>query len=187
MIKRNFECTNGAIFQILYSTLVRPHLEYAVQVWNPYQIGHRKKLEQVQRRATKMVKEVRKLKYDQRLVKLNLMSTETRRTRGDMIMTFKILKDMVKIKKGTIMVSSEKRTRGNSLKLSKSTLNSDQRKYFFSNRIIKDWNDLGDDIITSKNIEEFKSTYDRYKMLRPGGRITSWSSHICWNTEVTLK
>ena len=120
-----------------------------------------------------MVKEVRKLKYDQRLVKLNLMSTETRRTRGDMIMTFKILKDMVKIKKGTIMVSSEKRTRGNSLKLSKSTLNSDQRKYFFSNRIIKDWNDLGDDIITSKNIEEFKSTYDRYKMLRPGGRITS--------------
>jgi hypothetical protein len=173
MIKRNFECTNGAIFQILYSTLVRPHLEYAVQVWNPYQIGHRKKLEQVQRRATKMVKEVRKLKYDQRLVKLNLMSTETRRTRGDMIMTFKILKDMVKIKKGTIMVSSEKRTRGNSLKLSKSTLNSDQRKYFFSNRIIKDWNDLGDDIITSKNIEEFKSTYDRYKMLRPGGRITS--------------
>ena len=32
MIKRNFECVNQDIFQILYSTLVRPNLECAVQV-----------------------------------------------------------------------------------------------------------------------------------------------------------
>jgi len=162
MIKRNFECSNKDIFQILYSTLVRPHLEYAVQLWNPHQIGHKNKLEQVQRRATKMVKEVKKLSYEQRLTKLNLMSTETRRKRGDMIMTFKILKDKVKIRKGTLDISTEKRTRGNSLKLAKSSLHSDQRKYFFSNRIITEWNDLGEEIIKSKNVEGFKTAYDRY-------------------------
>jgi hypothetical protein len=143
MIKRNFQCSNRHIFQILYSTLVRPHLEYAIQLWNPYQVGHKKKLEQVQRRATKMVGEVKKLKYEQRLLKLNLMSTETRRKRGDMIMTFKILKDKVKINKRILHISTEKRTRGNSLKLSKTNLNSDQRKYFFYNqspiRIERSW------------------------------------------------
>ena len=37
MIKRNFECMNQEMFQILYDTLVRSHLEYAVTVWSPYQ------------------------------------------------------------------------------------------------------------------------------------------------------
>jgi len=84
MIKRNFECMKKDMFEVLYSTLVRPHLEHAVAVWSPYQVGQKEKLERVQRRATKMVKELRSLEYNERLNnerlnKLNLMSTEDRR------------------------------------------------------------------------------------------------------------
>ena len=41
MIKRNFELINKDAFEMLYGTLVRPQLEYAVPLWLPYQTGLR--------------------------------------------------------------------------------------------------------------------------------------------------
>ena len=52
---------------MLYGTLVRPQLEYAVHLWSPYQIGLREKLEQAQRRATKLVRNVKHKSYEERL------------------------------------------------------------------------------------------------------------------------
>ena len=34
MIKRNFKCVNKEAFEVLYDTLVRPQLEYAVHLWS---------------------------------------------------------------------------------------------------------------------------------------------------------
>ena len=44
---------------ILYLTLIRPHLDYAVQFWFAYYIMDIDKLEAVQRRMTKMVQGIR--------------------------------------------------------------------------------------------------------------------------------
>jgi len=49
-------------------------------------------LEQIQRRATKLVKGFRKLKYEERLKRLVIYSSEKRRLRDDLIETFKILR-----------------------------------------------------------------------------------------------
>ena len=35
MIKRNFEYINKEAFEVLYGMLVRPQLEYTVQLWSP--------------------------------------------------------------------------------------------------------------------------------------------------------
>ena len=49
------------------------------------------KLERIQRRATKMIPELRYLSYESRLLQCGLTTLETRRLRGDQIEVFKIV------------------------------------------------------------------------------------------------
>ena len=81
MIKRNFKCIDKDKFEVLYGTLVRSQLEYAEHLWSPYQIVLREKLEQLQRRATQLVRNIKYKNYDEILCTLNLMSTLDRRER----------------------------------------------------------------------------------------------------------
>ena len=56
MIRRNFTIgTNMNIRQALYFSLVRPHLEYASTVWDPYHKTKIDKLEKVQNQAARFV------------------------------------------------------------------------------------------------------------------------------------
>ena len=77
------------MFSLLFKSLVRPHLEYCNAVAYPQSIKQAKMLENVQRRATKLVSDVRELEYLERLKKLNLPSLCYRRDRVDMIEVFK--------------------------------------------------------------------------------------------------
>ena len=81
----------SCLLKSLYKNLVRPHLEYCSQIWNPHSIKYIKLIEGVQRRATKLVQGMEGLHYDDRLKSLNLMRLETRRVRSDLIETFKIV------------------------------------------------------------------------------------------------
>ena len=74
IIKRSFSCLDKVMFRTLYVSLVRPHLEYASEIWNPHLIGDIQALEKVQRRATKLVPELKHLAYVDRLCALNLPS-----------------------------------------------------------------------------------------------------------------
>ena len=86
MIRRHFRGLDKEEFMILYKTYVRPHLEYCVQVWNPTLKKDIECLERVQRRATKLVKGLEAMSYEERLTVLRLTTLEKRRTRGDLLL-----------------------------------------------------------------------------------------------------
>ena len=91
LIKISFECVDREMFLSLYTSLVRPLLEYCVHAWSPHLKKDINLLENVQRRATKMVRGLRNLEYDERLTILGIPRLEDRRVRGDMILTYRLL------------------------------------------------------------------------------------------------
>jgi hypothetical protein len=67
IVRRCFIHKSRDIMLPLYKAIVRPHLEYASQAWNPYLKKDRTNLEKIQRRFTKMITCLHNLSYSQSL------------------------------------------------------------------------------------------------------------------------
>jgi len=108
--------------------------------------------------------------YEERLQKLNLWSLEQRRNRQDLIEVFKICKGFSRIGPEELFYFDGrcKGTRGHSLKLVKVRCTRDSRRHFFSNRVIKRWNQLGQEAVDATSINAFKSKLDRLRYSRMG-------------------
>ncbi len=66
-INRNIVFKRKDIVVRLYKQLVRPHPEYAVHAWDPNLVKDIQILEKVQRRATRLIPEIRDKPYPERL------------------------------------------------------------------------------------------------------------------------
>ena len=93
IIKRTFASRDANTIKLLYVTLVRPILDYALTVWNLHLMKNIRKLEAVQKRATKLIPSFYNLTYS------NLPSLLYHQTRMDLIMTYKILNNLVSVDK----------------------------------------------------------------------------------------
>ena len=109
-----------------------------------------------------MVKGFSKLDYEERLARLNLYKLERRRSRGDMIETFKIIKGLENINSEQFFIKSTTNLRGHNCKLFKKRANKICRQNFFSQRVVDPWNKLPQSIVDSESVGVFKRRIDKF-------------------------
>ena len=153
----------------LYQMYVRPHLEYAVQSWCPWNVADKEMLEKVQRRAVSMVSNLKGKTYEGKLAELGMVTLETRRKRGDMIQTFKIMSGIDHVQPETWFTlgntirregATQTRSTTSNHTIMERWANTDTRRNFFSHRVIKPWNSLPDHIKSVSTVDAFKNAYD---------------------------
>ena len=163
VIRRAFTYMDEPTFLSLYKSLVRPHLEYANQAWSPHLRKHIDSIENVQRRATKLIPNMRDLSYEERLRKLKLPTLAYRRLRGDLIEMFKIATGLYERDTCQVLVDLNERTsRGHKYKLKKSHVRSDIRKFSFKERVVNPWNSLPSAVVEAPSLPSFERRLDDY-------------------------
>ena len=165
LIRRSFSYLDGRLFKKLFTTFVRPHLEYCAVVWNPHFKKHIKIIENVQVRATKLIDGFNKLNYTERLQRLGLPTLIYRRARGDMIELYKHFNTYDKTCLSTSFQPRSRSTRSHDRQLiwniPKDGAHGVQTNSFYY-RSVNIWNTLPGKVVTAPNINAFKNEIDKH-------------------------
>ena len=163
VVQRSFAHISVFTLPLTCKTLVRPHLEYCNVAWGPFEKLDQRRLERVQRRATKLVKSLRSKPYEDRLRALKLPSLYYGRRRGDIITVYQLLHDGMSIDSEKLLqLSTNRTTIGQDLKLCKPRARTAARKHSFSNRVVNDWNALPADVVYAATVSQFKARLDSH-------------------------
>ena len=102
LIKKSFKSRDKQIMSTLFKTMVIPHIEYGNGIWGPHYQSDIRKIESIQRRATKVIDHLKYKPYEDRLKALTLPSLVYRRKRGDMIQMYKIMNGIVRVNENNL-------------------------------------------------------------------------------------
>ena len=169
LVRRSFTNLTASTFLLLYTSFVRPHLEYAQSVWCPKLRKFVNQLENVQRRATKLVDMYKHLSYSDRLKRLELPSLEFRRTFCDMVQVYKHIHIYHQDTTPNKLLRKVRPSRKHQYELIPNFANDGflgpQTKSFYY-RCVPTWNNLPREVVEAPTIKAFKAALSK-----------AWSNH----------
>ena len=150
--------SSTSTLKALYITQVRPHLEYAIPVWDPHLSKDVDALESVQRFASKVcTKKWRDVSYEERLKMLNIDTLQSRRSQLKLCYLYKILNGQAYFKNSPLtLFSSVYNTRSHNLTLNVPFTHSVSSFNSFFCRTARMWNQLPFDVVSSYTFLSFK-------------------------------
>ena len=148
LMKRVLSSRKAVTILPIYKSMVRPTLEYASVIWSPQYEGQKHKLESVQIRCMKMIRD-----NDQ-----SFSSLEERRATIDLVNAYKLMYLKMDLDPMAFFNAAElmHNTRGHKRKLWKKRARTNIRAHFFANRVIDKWNDLPEAVVMAPNKDSFK-------------------------------
>jgi len=163
LVKRCFAYLDCQLVRSLFTTMIRPHLEYGNAVWHPQYCKDINLIEGVQHRATRLVPGYWKFPYQERLRKMNLPSLGYRRLRGDALEVYKHLHGIYKVDCTELLPLDNRSgmvTRGHSLKLQKRDSKTAMRANSFGMRVVNFRNSLPEEVVQAPSVNVFKQRFD---------------------------
>ena len=165
LIKNCFKHLDQEMLKLLFKSIVRPHLEYASNVWNPIHKEDIIRLESVQRKATKLIPELSTLCYEDRLRALDLPSLYYRRLRQDIIFIYNYTHQNIKLNTNTYCTICQNNntmlspitagTRGHPFRY-KIQRHHTVRNNFITSKVLHFWNNLSTHTVTACSTDSFK-------------------------------
>ena len=165
LIRRSFTYLDIPLLKQLYTSMVRPYLEYGNVVWHPRFQKDIDMLESVQHRVTRIINSLRKLPYEKRLKLVDLTTLSYRRPRGDAIEAYKLVHGIYSVNSSLLPLVDEAptvATRGHMYKLKKRVCRTSVRLNFFSYMIVNFWNSLPESVVSAPSVNCFKHRLDKH-------------------------
>ena len=157
----SFQSRSKFVILPIFLTLIRPTLEYASVIWNPYKIKQIKKLEAVQRYVTKRLYGYSQLSYDERLNSLKLPKLSARRQYFDLVEVYKIIHGISFVGKISYTFLN-RRTRGHQWRIKPMKFTRNVRKTALLIRAANSWNLLPASVAEATSLSQFKTRLRHY-------------------------
>jgi len=164
---RNLHHTSQKVKEAVYTTFIRPTVEYAASSWDPHTQKNITKLDKVQRSSARYVKGdySNESSVDAMLKDLSWPSLENRRLQNRLCMMYKISTNLVDVPKANYLTPLETPTRGHNSRFSKPYTKSTAYLNSYFLRTIKDWNLLPFEPANCPSLTSFKSALsDAYQL-----------------------
>ena len=167
LYRRFYEYCSTDTLRCLYVAFVRPHLEYAVPVWDPHLIKHTESLEKVQKFALKVCTKSWDSSYNCLLSQIDLPRLDQRRVQLKLSFLYQLINSLTFCPHAPVCFRNVPVNvrNNNPLLLARSICRTNSHYYSFYPHAISLWNDLPHSITSATSLYSFKRNLNQYLSL----------------------